>query len=658
MKQRTHIALCLLGSAFCSSLVSAAAAAAELELRVLVVATGDATEDPGRELMERTLAGLGVPYDVLDTSREELLPSRLSESPDRGRYNGIILTESQTYLPGRGTGLDAAEFALLHDYERRFGVREAVLSGFPATSSNLGLDYGMASVSWGVDLPASWRAPAGGTELFEYVNVRSPLPTQGFAFSGRPRTDGSGPLVEPLLVDAENPDFAFVSRLSYADGRQVLLCTLNNATFFLHSSVLAYEFVSYATSGLFIGARHVYLSIHNDDLFLADAVWNPATNSDYPLSEHSYRWGADEVPLVVAAQERFRRDHPLARDVVIELAFNGAGADPENDPLTQAIVAHASDFEFINHTYQALQMDHLCTGEDEDLLCTPTDYDTAFDEIERNGERWLELGLPYPERAYISLLTDSHSGIEDRRGTPDTTDDVPFPEGFNDELGAAAQALGIRLLAGDASRRNQSAIQRVPGHDLVLLPRYPTAVFFNTTNPTELTSEYNYIFHGRYVDEGLDPCEIPAALCEPRTYDEILDAEAELTLRHMLAFEPFPHYFHQSNLHVYDEAGHILQLDWLEHVMQAYEQWMVLPVESPRFHELADIAWNTVLARERTPLGVLDTSSGTVTLTASGELSLEVTGVAGGRLHGGQSIREVDVSAAAITLDVDPALDR
>jgi hypothetical protein len=65
-----------------------------------------------------------------------------------------------------------------------------------------------------------------------------------------------------------------------------------------------------------------------------------------------------------------------------------------------------------------------------------------------------------------------------------------------------------------------------------------------------------------------------------------------------------------------------------------------------------------VLARERAPFGVLDTSSGQVTLTASGELDLEVTGVAGGTLHGGQSIREVNVSATALTLEVDPALDR
>ncbi len=646
----------LAASALC--LAPSLAQAAELELRVLVIATGSAASDPGRALMEKVLTQLGVPFDVLDASQEELTEARLSESDSRGRYNGIILSESQTYLPSGSTGFDAAEFAILHDYERTFGVREAVLSGFPATSSALGLDYGMADVVPAVDVVGSWQGAAGGRELFEYVKTDASLPTAGFAFTARRRTDATGPIVEPLLVDAQNPDRAVISRLRYPDGRDVLLCTLGSAPFYLHSSILAYEFLSFATSGLFIGARHVYLSIHNDDLFLADALWNPATNANYPLAERSYRWTAEEVPLIVQAQAELRQAHPLAPELGIELAFNASGADMENDPLTQAVMAYSDDLAFINHTFEALQMDHLCSAEAETLVCTPTDYQTAYDEIERNARAWAELGLPNPERAYVSLLTDSHSGIEDRRGTPDTSDDIPFPEGFNPELGAAAEALGIRLLAGDASRINQSTIQRVPFHDLVLLPRYPTAVFYNTTTPEELTSEYNYIFHGRHVEAGRDPCTTPGAICEPRSYDQILDAEAELTLRHLLAFEPFPHYFHQSNLHVYDGSGRTLQFDWLEHVLAAYERWMTLPIESPRFHELADIAWRYVRARELQPRGVLDTDTQTVTLRATSDLTIEVTGVAGGRLHGGQSIRALRVSPGGTRVAVDRATDR
>lgn len=632
------------------------AAAVELELRVLLVATGSAEADPGRGLMEQTLASMGVPFDVLDASAESLTSERLVSSAGRGRYNGIILTEAEALGADGTSTLSAAEFALLHEYERAFDVRESILSGFPVTNPSLGLDFGLEDVTAFTELEARWIGSAGGSEIFEYINTSNLLPVRDFSFAASVRDDGVGPVVEPLLVDAESPDQVLVSRVSYEDGREVLLSTLASADFLLHSKLLAYEFVNFATSGLFIGARHAYLSIHNDDLFLADALWNPATQREFPESQVSYRLSAGEVESVAAAQRALRERHPLAEDVVIELAFNGVGSNLASDPLTQAIMAHAAEFAFINHTFEALQMDWLCNF--AGTSCVRTDFDTAFTEIERNAQRWVELGLPNPERALLALLTDSHSGLEDRRGTDDPSDDIPFPEGFNPALGSAAEALGIRMLAGDASRPNQTQIQRIPGHDLVLLPRHPTALFYNVTTPVELESEYNYIFHDSYLEAGENPCEFPEALCEPRSFEEILDEEAELTLGHILSSQPFPHYFHQSNLRVYDAAGNILQFDWLERVLALYEQWVSLPVQSPLFHELVDVAYATVLARELEPSGIYDSESGTVTLSAAGALTIEITGVAGGEDYGGQSIARVAVSPDGTVLAIDAARDR
>src|SRR5690242_9002128 len=129
MKIRKMVAACAVCSPLALALASDARAF-ELELRVLLVSTGDRVADPSRALMEDTLDHMGVPYDVLDASREELASERLYVSAERGRYNGIILTDSETYLPGGGTGFSREEFALLHDYERGFGVRESIVSGF------------------------------------------------------------------------------------------------------------------------------------------------------------------------------------------------------------------------------------------------------------------------------------------------------------------------------------------------------------------------------------------------------------------------------------------------------------------------------------------------------------------------------------------------
>lgn len=627
-----------------------------LDVRVLLVARGSATADPGRFVMEQLFNTVGVAYEVFDSSAEALTESMLYTGPEHGRFNGIILTDAETYVAG-GEGLTQAEFEMLHAYEREFGVREAVMSGWPSSTSKA--DYGMQNIL-GLSNPSGrWVGAAGGTESFEYVNIENSLPADGWAIMAQPRQGAAiGPVVEPLLVDEAQPDYAFISRLRYEDGRDVLLSTLPQAWFLTHTNVLAYEFLNFATSGLFVGARKAYLAAHNDDLFLPDEVWNPETLSNFDESVYNFRISAEEISAAVDAQRGFRERHPTASGFMTDWAYNGVGADPVNDPLSLAITEHASEFGFINHTFMALQMDHLCPSEESAEGCVRTDYTTAYNEIMDNATMWSQLGIPNPANALVALLSDSHSGLSDRRGTPSTADDIPFPEGFNHDFGRAAEDLGIRMLAGDMSRANQDRIQRVPGHELVLLPRYPTAVFYNTTTPQELTSEYNYIHNQRYIDLGQDPCAIPSAICTPRDYNQILDSEAKSATRHILSYEPFPHYFHQVNLHVYDDAGSSLQFDWLERVVTAYERNIKLPLVNLRFHELGELAWRRVQREEISHSAVLNLDTNSVTVYADAPVELELTGVGGGEMYGGQSIRMVSASPEPQALGLDPAFER
>src|SRR4029453_2311108 len=112
--------------------------------------------------------------------------------------------------------------------------------------------------------------------------------------------DGSGPQVTPLLVDDASPTHALVSKLVYPDGRQVLLSTVGNAWYRLHSNVLAYQFLDFATKGLFVGGRFVSLFTHTDDMFLADDLWDPATKSTN--FNNSYRLTPQDLDNVVAQQ--------------------------------------------------------------------------------------------------------------------------------------------------------------------------------------------------------------------------------------------------------------------------------------------------------------------------------------------------------------------
>ena len=615
------------------------AADEQVELRVLLITIGDEKVDAGRQLMEQLLKQLGVPYDVLDSSREDLAPKKLRNGK-RGRYNGIIITRAETLLPDESSGFDMAEFEILFDYEREYGVREAVLTGFPVSDEESGINYGMEAVEERRDVVARWTNQK--TDLFAYVNSESTIPIPGLSFGAVPNDREDELEVTPLLVDDDHPDEALVSHIAYADGREVLFSSINQGDWLFHSQLMAYEFLNFATSGLFIGARQAYLIIHNDDLFLPDALWNPKTNENFPEDEQTYRLTAKEVELVVEAQNRFRDEHPLASEIFTQLAFNAVLAD-DDDPLTQAIVEFADHFGFINHTYEALQLDRTC-GISGPAGCPRTPYETIYDEIEENAKAWEHFGFPDAEFARFAMLPDSHSGLMDRNGTEDPDDDVPFPWGFNPAFGEAAEALAIKVIAGDHSRLNQSLIRRIPDFDLVLLPRYPTSVYYNVTTPAEMTAEYNYVHHYRYLEEDEDPCEIADAVCKPQSYEQILAAEADAALRHVFSYAPFPHYFHQSNLHTYDDDGHILQFDWQDEVLEQYARWSTLPLKSPSFHELAALALNIVAQREAGAAGLLDLATGEVTLVARHAAAIQVTGLSEGDIYGGQSQRWVELS--------------
>jgi hypothetical protein len=989
-----------------------------LDLKVLVISTGPASVDPGLDLMDDLLNEVGVPYDVLDSSTDVLTPGQLS-SGDHGFYNGVILTNSELFLPdGSGSGFNFLEWDVLHQFERDFAVRESVLSGFPATNPGLGLDYGMTDIIAGNDFQGIWQAPAGGTEIFEYVNEANPLPITDFAFAGRPfviyagepRDTGIGPHVQPLLNWQDDLSKTFVSYLRYDDGREVLLSTISNAWFLIHSQVLAYEFLNFATKGVFIGSREVYLESHVDDLFLENELWDPTTNTT-DLSR-SFRMDAAAVHNTRASVDALRAEHSSASQFMVDFAFNGSGAVPtfrarpdallgsvadtfvrQNDPnenfgtrtegevrvrtgeskrtllrfdvsglagstaekatltlftdgsdeinakvcavtnswdegrggfsnstwvnrksgirwttaggdfnasscvpfrlrneryvavditsivagwlagapnngliivgttsgygevslredstskrpsllvkfapeliddpnattdsdlrpvadgflrqqepisnfgnrtkgevrlrsgenkrtlmrfnlagvtgpaqsatltlwsegsdepnaricrvtsswdegngsllsgatwltrrtitpwsasggdfdasscvgfrlrnqryvsvdvssivnswltgasanngfiimgtssgfatvglreettskrpllriskganldeLTTSIVQNKDAFRFINHTY---------THQDMDAGAGIADYDFSRSEIVQNRDTWTRLGLPAKAENDPVLITGEHSGLRDRRGNEDPIDDINYPAGLNTQLMQAAQDAGVRFLASDASHPTQAAEQVVPGFNILLLPRYPTAVFYNATTPAENTDEYNYIFHERFLEAGQDPCAIPGAICAPRTYEQILAAEADTTLRHMLSYKAWPHFFHQSNLRNYDGTGSTLLFDWLDSVFDRYETLMVLPVRSLPYYEIGKRTEQRLAARSAGVRGTINLATNVVTLLSNSPATASVTGVAGGQLYGGQSIRSVAFGPAAQAFAVERSL--
>lgn len=677
-----------------------------VKLRVLVITTGDVAEDPGLAYIKPVIEEMGVQYHVLNADTQNLTAAMLASTSAGasckaedagcvGNYNGIILTDADL-----DSNFTPAEWDILHNYQKDFGVRQTVLSGWPATYSDpqppygVYLDYGLVYSSSATDYDAHWTVPGKySKEVFEYVNRSNPLPITDFAFATHPRNDANGlrdgsvPMVEPLLR-TQNGE-ALVSIVRYmmpsqtTPVREVMISTITNASFLIHSKVLAYEFVNWVTQGVFVGARHVYMAVHLDDLFRDNLLWDPVLERGNPAN--TYRLNSADINNAVSKQAIFRAAHPTAGAFKLDFAFNGFGAvvDPEapalapnlTEDLVAAVVANKSHFRFINHTYTHAHMDKAPTPANAHCdYPTLTTVAALEAEITKNRTVWRLLDLPERNENDRVLVTGYHSGLKD----PSCTDDpVLHPDMFNvqaddrafDASGAnplfleAAARAGVAYLASDSSQRAQDVEQYIAQYEdgspmnRLMLPRWPTNIFFNVMNPPQLEDEYNYLYNERFVNTGQNPCEIPGATCSPRNYTEILVAEADTALRHMLTFNKWPHFFHQANLARYDESGHTLQFDWLDIVFTEYERLFNLPVKNYPYYLIGDYTQESLNTKSATIQAMWDRTTNQVILSADKAVpNLLVTGLSGGDLYGGQYIGRVTVNTNSTAFPVDRAL--
>jgi hypothetical protein len=588
---------------------AAAETPTSIDMKLLVI-SADGSE-PVFAGIKSILDQTGVPYDTLIATQTPLTAQTLSDGLGAGRYQGILLTTgSLAYEASPNnwqSALSAAQWQTLWQYETDFRVRQATLYTYPASLPD---NYGLTPISavGTDDTPVHGSLTAAGQQVFSYLNAANPIAIKGaWTYLVKPTATGN-----PVSLLDTADGYSLASIYTYPDGRQNLAITTDGNPELTHTLLLGYGVINWVSKGFFLGERKVYLNAQPDDIMIGDDMWDPVSLSDQTGLE--YRMTGNDYNKLVTWQNNLRASSPNTAQIRLEMPYNGVGVSGiyPNDTLTSAIRNRPNQFKWINHTY-------------EHELLTDITYSAAMTQLNKNHKVAQNIG--FNQYFKDSMIQPEISGLN------------------NPEFLRAAKDFGIRYILSDTSQpgwKNPSpntGFYSVHQPSILIIPRYPTNLYYNVSTPTEWLSEYNYF----YAPGGLFPTWDRAL-----TYAEVLDKESEMWLRYLLKFDLNPVMFHQSNLRAYDNTNSLLG-DLIKVTVGKYNSMYKLPIRNPSQHEAGILMANRMVYNTSGVTGrLLLGATNSIALKTVKAVKVPLTGISYGtakETYGGQTISTVSLGA-------------
>lgn len=557
-----------------------------MTMKVLVI-SADGTE-PSFGASLAALDQLGIPSQVFIARRDgPLTPDKLVQGATARYYAVMLATSTLTYWNGAAfaPAFGPNDWETLARFEAAFHIRQVTMYAYPSA------EYGFhLPSSAGMGAKSGHLTPAG-RQIFPYLNPRADIPIRGaWLYLSR-----ATPEAVPLLVTPDGDALAVVK--AYPDGRENLAFAMDSAASLLHTRLLAAGAIAWATRGVYLGERRVYLNPQVDDLFFDDDRFAGAP----------YHMTASDLELA-AGWQRAVGQRPLTRAFRLALAFNGEGSEhhfvrptgapdaepePTADPLTDKAVALQEGFEWISHTYGHTNLD-------------ATTVEQTEWELRENNRAATDMG--FSRYSPENLVTPDISGLN------------------NPAAMLAAARRGVRYVVSDWSRGNQRAphfntgIRNIHQPQILEVPRYPTNIFYNVTEPGELLEE----FHAVHPDF----CRLFADRC-PLTYAGLLDFESDTQLGYLFTYDINPLMFHQSNLREYT-SGRTLLADFVAAVIAKYEALSALPIRTLTMGEIGRAMERRAEYDRAGAVGLLIPGDRIVITATTGGATIPLTGVVAG----------------------------
>lgn len=530
----------------------------EINLKLLILsATNNPAEEPSIELIKKSLHSYNIPFDhvVLTANGRRIDESRLALINDDGsaKYYGTITTTGQLIFKNEKgifeSGLTLEQWSQLEKYEKDFNVRRVSIYSFPHPGI-------------GVEQSTGFLAPdptfihfnnlAKNSVEPDQVGLRRDIkiPTSKIWFYPTQIKDPT--LASPMLYFeyAGKKEVGGIT-VKFSDKRQQMHFFFSQDHNSLASALLSPVWINWITKAVYLGKRRLYFNIQVDDFFLSTRLWEPTKLQIYRVNQN-------EISNFIIWQKSIMQSITGNPNFKIELAFNGWGV------LDNGTIAHdqlyiftrtrVEEFNWVSHTFSHPNLN--------DMLFEPIDSD-----LKKNIDFADNFFGPF--KNYFSpqsIVTPGISGL------------------FNKDAIRALLNNKIFYAIGDNSRPELAPLK--PYHarytteasngmsGLLIIPRYPTHIYFNVSTPQELTSQYNVFYPqlGGKVD-----------------FDQIYADEIKRVTNLIYYGEPAGHMFHQANLRLFAHENNQVSLLslWMQKIVNQVRNYLTLPILSLKMDELA-----------------------------------------------------------------------
>jgi hypothetical protein len=519
-------------------------------MRVLLL--GCTGSEPSFLAWRETLSRECVPFEMVVASPDRP-PIEVVTEDGAARFQAIVFATND--VPEET--LTQQENVLLAQLQLAFGIRKLIAYAYPGPGLGLG-----APTYTGELRQVEGRITDAGAAVFPYLKESVPIADGTWGYMAMPVRRGCQTLIE-------GPgETTLVGIQRRPDGREEMVQMFDGGVEDHHSTLLAHGQLSWLTRGCYFGYQRHYLALHIDDVMGANHAWDPVAHVSDTDAAAAMRMDANDG----AAAAAWCRENGLRFDLVC----NGIGNDlfeqshGGEDALLAVLREAGEQFRWLNHTYSHADFASL-------------DEDGIVADIEQN--------LAWAGRAGISLepaalVSGGHSGLANVVSDP--------PEPQNPAFVAALRRCGIQYVACDASREHPVEPGRPGGErwpagipfmveEAMAVPRYPTGLAYDVATREQALD--------RHICGG----------GEATTWPELIVAEADRLLGLMLANDPRPHYFHQSNL--IRSAGDGILFELIDAVLARHRATFTTEVVQPTLGEcgtllIRQLTWRAAVRAE------------------------------------------------------------